>query len=91
MGSAELLRIHIQGVLAALGSAVEESLLSNCIFKEQRDDDPPLPPPFLASLLAVSGVCAASCHQGRLGARQLQGRALFDSKKLGAQMPRHTC
>jgi hypothetical protein len=40
------------------------------------------------SLLAVSGVYAASCHQGRLGARQLQGS---DSKMLGAQMPRHTC
>lgn len=34
------------------------------------------------SLLVVSAVCAASRHQGRLGARQLQGRAFFDSNNL---------
>ena len=30
-----------------------------------------------------TGVCAAFCHQGRHGARQLQGRSLFDFDKPG--------
>lgn len=47
--------------------------------KEKRDDDLPLLAPFLSAVVHR----AAVCYQARHGARQLQGRSLFDSHKPG--------